>query len=457
MTRTHLLLVSAAALAAVALLVPSSHQTGAPPPPAALKPALVSSSGPLTVAATLSGERVRAGDSDVYVRVEVSAPSSGDAPRQPLNLAIAIDQSGSMQGPKIEQARAAASALIDQLQQGDRLAIVAFSSSVNIFPSTRVDSDSLPRMRAFVAQLFADGGTNISEALDAARNELKRSEAAGLARIVLLSDGQPTAGDTFTPRLVARVDAYRAEGISTSAFGVGNDFNASLMQDLANHGAGSYAYIQNYGNMGLALANELRDASRTVARQVSLQLSLPAGVTFAGAPGRVFDVSGSTADVPLYDFAPGQTAQVLLRLRVSGALDGSDVKLGELSVVCVDVQHDRALRSSPLPLAAKATDNADELAAYQHADVVELSRKADLNVRLAEAEKAYESGDSTRALGLLGNIRTLFGASADALAGDDLGAVQNNWRKGGDDGARASKELTLKTMKNFGQNNASQY
>ena len=48
-------------------------------------------------------------------------------------------------------------------------------------------------------------------------------------------------------------------------------------------------------------------------------------------------------------------------------------------------------------------------------------------------------------------------ASADALAGDDLGAVQNNWRKGGDDGARASKELTMKTIKNFGQNNASQY
>src|SRR5262249_21329016 len=152
---------------------------------------------------------------------------------------------------------------------------------------------------------------------DAARAELQRaSEGRGLSRILLLSDGQPTVGETSPQQLVARVDRNRAEGVSTSAFGIGSDFNASLMQDLGNHGGGSYAYIQNYGTMSVALTNELRDASRTVARQVSLQLKLPAGVTVADAPGRAFAVSGATADVPLYDFAPGQTAQVLLKLKV---------------------------------------------------------------------------------------------------------------------------------------------
>src|SRR5256885_2120398 len=49
------------------------------------------------------------------------------------------------------------------------------------------------------------------------------------------------------------------------------------------------------------------------------------------------------------------------------------------------------------------------------------------------------------------NIRRLFGMSADALAGDD-NITQRNTSGAGND-----QNLTKKTMKNFGQNNTSQY
>ncbi len=49
------------------------------------------------------------------------------------------------------------------------------------------------------------------------------------------------------------------------------------------------------------------------------------------------------------------------------------------------------------------------------------------------------------------NIRRLFGMSADALAGDDNISQRNTC------GAGMDPNLTKKTMRNFGQNNTSQY
>jgi Ca-activated chloride channel family protein len=469
MTRTHSLLLSAAALIVVALVAPKSKAPAVPyyPPPVAspissppragmLLPIL--SGGPLGITATLSQDRVLVGDSQLYARVDVMAASSVEtASRRPLDLAIAIDHSGSMQGEKMTQAKNAAVALIDKLQDGDHLSIVSFSTGVDTFPSTRIDSESRAQLRQFVWNLTADGSTNISGALVAARAELHPESERGIARIVLLSDGQPTMGMTSPAQLTGLVDDFRAASISTSAFGVGLDFNGTLMSELANHGGGSYAFIDNVERTGVALNNELNAIQRTVARQVSLRLALPGSVTLADVPGHAFSQSGNVVSVPLYDFTPGQTAQVVFKLNVTGVSQGDEVKLGVLTADCFDVLQQRQTQSAAVPLSAEPTPDPEVVKASEHADVLDLSRKLDLNVRLAEATRAYESGDSTKAIGLLDNIRSLFGASADALAGDDLVAVRSNWQRGGDDGSRANKNLTMKTMKNFGQNNVSQY
>jgi Ca-activated chloride channel family protein len=454
MTRAHLLLLSAAVLAVAAIF--SSRPNAAPTVVPLTPPSVRTGQGPLTVAATLSSDRVLTGDTDVDVRVDLAAAADAQAPRRPLDLAVAIDHSGSMQGEKIIEARHAATQLIDQLHDGDHLAIVAFSSGVTVFPRTAVDAAARAQLRAFVDNLFADGSTNISGALEAAKVELANASDGTLRRIVLLSDGQPTVGLTRREALLSIVDGLRADGVSTSAFGVGLDFNGPLMQDLANHGGGNSAFIERGEKLSLALQNEVDDAAHAVARQVALELTLPEHVTLAAVPGRDFKQIGRGVEVPLYDFAPGQTAQVLVRLRLHGVSKGP-VVLSDVSASFVDVAHEAPESTRPLALSVVATTDAREVELATHADVVELAHKADVNVQLREAERAYDSGDTGHALDLLDNIRRTFGMSADALAGDDLAQVDRRWRAGGDDGARASKGLTMKTMRNFGQNNNAQY
>src|SRR5688572_5678476 len=61
----------------------------------------------------------RGGSKDVVVQIEVEAPRTSSRRHTPMNLAVVLDRSGSMQGAKIEKARQAACAAVDQLHDDD--------------------------------------------------------------------------------------------------------------------------------------------------------------------------------------------------------------------------------------------------------------------------------------------------------------------------------------------------
>ncbi len=458
MNRTALLLVSAAVLCAVALT--ANRSPTAPKAPAvavAVAPAPIAlptpqRSGALALTAQLSSQRVLAGSSTVYAKLDLSARAlEGHAERVPVNLAVAIDHSGSMSNGKMEQAKRAAISMIDQLRVGDRLAIIAFDDTITTFPSTAIDEGSKARLRAFVDRIFEAGSTNISGALEAAYAELRPwAPSYRVSRVVLLSDGQPTAGVTNPPDIARLAERSREQKMSTSAFGVGLDYNAALMSDLANRGGGGYRFIENASTLDVAFANELGDASQLLARDVRVSVEVPEGVTIEDVPGHVFTRSGRSIEVPLYDFGPGQTAQLLVRMTVNAPSDGA-VLVATAGVRFTDVKADAPAQLS-WPLTAVATSEAPQVTAESNAPVLAMAKTVDLATQVQQAQAAYERGDTKSALDMMASVRRVFGMSADALAGDES-VLEANWRRGGDAAKRVNLELTNKTMRNFGQNN----
>jgi Ca-activated chloride channel family protein len=339
------------------------------------------------------------------------------------------------------------------MHEGDRLAIVSFGSDVRIFPSTVVSSSTRAEMSSFVEQIVDFGGTNISGALEAADAELRKArESYKVSRVILMSDGQPTEGETSANALKELVARARRDDITTSAFGVGLDFNSKLMSDLAGSGAGNYAFIEDPNHMAELFERDMRSAAATVARKVELELKPRAGVTLADVPGHEWVRNGDAWRIPLYDFAGGQTAQALLRLDLTGVPAEGLFALGEVSLRFTSVA-DGSVRSVPLALAAEATTSQSDVDAHADAAMVETVKKMEVAKQLAQAATAYESGDRARAVGIFDSIRNQFGMSADALAGEDLSATQRRMQQGGDEGSSAAKGLTTKTMKSFGQNN----
>ena len=97
---------------------------------------------------------LRAAAEPAYALVRLVAPAKPAElkaeSRQPLDLAIVIDRSGSMSGRPLEAAVESTVRIINGLQSGDRIAVVAFDDSVDVIsPLTEVGGrDELVRQSA---------------------------------------------------------------------------------------------------------------------------------------------------------------------------------------------------------------------------------------------------------------------------------------------------------------------
>src|SRR5204862_5954331 len=88
----------------------------------------------------------------------------------PRDLVLVLDTSGSMRGPKMEQARKALKMCLDGLGKNDRFGLVGFATTVNRYKDGLTDAspDQLARAKKWVDDLEATGGTAIYDALESA-------------------------------------------------------------------------------------------------------------------------------------------------------------------------------------------------------------------------------------------------------------------------------------------------
>jgi VWFA-related protein len=119
-------------------------------------------------------------DNGVLQKIEVM-----DASALPVDVAMALDISGSVAGPRLLNLKSAATGLIDSLRDGDRAALVSFNDLLLI--RSPLTSD-FGRVRSLIADMKADGRTSLRDAAYAAL--LQADPNAGRALVVLFTDGQ---------------------------------------------------------------------------------------------------------------------------------------------------------------------------------------------------------------------------------------------------------------------------
>jgi Ca-activated chloride channel homolog len=185
--------------------------------------------------------REHVGDAD-YLLAFVTPPSIEQAEQKPVarEVIFVIDNSGSMGGTSIVQAKASLIYALGRLQPGDRFNVIRFDHTMDIlFPnSVPADREHLGRATSFVGALQAAGGTEMVPAMRAALTDQATGEASYVRQVVFLTDG--AIGNE--QQLLDTIAAMRGRS-RVFMVGIGSAPNTFLMTRAAELGRGTFTHI----------------------------------------------------------------------------------------------------------------------------------------------------------------------------------------------------------------------
>lgn len=211
----------------------------------------------------------------VYVLVEARPLDMGTQAPLPLNLALVIDRSTSMRGKRLEQVKTAVQMVLDKLAPSDVISVVSFSDRAEIVLPARHIRDQ-QGVRDQVLQMEASGGTEIFQGLAAGMQQLHQVDTAvHTNHLILLTDGH-TYGDAEQCFALARRAAE--EGISMTAFGIGEEWNDAFLDALVAPTNGRSDYIHEPVDIISHLENRIQDLGAIFARRVRLHVKWPTRV-----------------------------------------------------------------------------------------------------------------------------------------------------------------------------------
>lgn len=178
----------------------------------------------------------------LLVSPRVEATAKHEVPR---DMVLVLDTSGSMRGPKMEQARNALKYCLDNLGKNDRFALLNFATTVNKYRDSLSDTapDRVADAKKWVDGLEATGGTAIDDALAAALG-LRGKDEGRTFTIVFFTDGQPTVGENRPEEILRRVADKNSANTRIFTFGVGDDVNATFLDQLADRTRAVATYVR---------------------------------------------------------------------------------------------------------------------------------------------------------------------------------------------------------------------
>jgi Ca-activated chloride channel homolog len=229
-----------------------------------------------------------------YLLATITPPTvPGTSPVLPRESVFVIDNSGSMDGPSMEQAKAALLLGLDKLTAKDTFNVIRFDDTMDVLFPTAVaaNKENLDAARRFVSALTANGGTEMIPPLKAALQDDHVNDASRLRQIVFITDGAIGNEQEMFALLTKNRGRSRVFMV-----GIGSAPNSYLMTRAAELGRGTFTFIG--------------DASQVQARMDQL-------FTKIGQPvitGLVAEIAGSSVKLtpnPLPDLYRGEPVLVM--------------------------------------------------------------------------------------------------------------------------------------------------
>lgn len=312
--------------------------------------------------------------------------------RMPVNLAVVIDQSGSMAGDRIEQAKEAARTVVGLLGPEDIFSLVTYDDDARtLVPATKLrDKRSVLRQ---IDRIQSEGNTALFAGVSKGIGEVRKFRKKGqVNRVVLLSDGMANVGPSSSAELEALGRSAGKEGVTVTTIGLGLGYNEDLMSGLALASDGNHAFVENSQDLGSIFEREIGGVLSVVAQSLQIEIQCPQGVR----PLRVLDqdaeIRGSQVSIFFNQMYAAQKKTLLLEVELQAGVQGSSMEVAQVSLAYQDPLSGKMENQSQAADVRFSVDpNKVRQATYKPA-VVEAA-KAKANMASKDALKLRDQGD----------------------------------------------------------------
>jgi Ca-activated chloride channel family protein len=286
------------------------------------QPRIDDDGGVASLTAETDRDLIREGARSVrYVRIVLDAAKApAGTTRSPLTLALAVDRSGSMNGPRLALAKQAVATVLRMLSPTDAFSLIWFDDEItaSVAP-TRPATPAAVAEAIRAAQAVAAGGTTALHAgwLAAASTVERAAPGAPpqITRCLLITDGQANVGLQSPTELAAETRRMLAQrGVVTSCLGIGEGYNDELLRAMADACDGQAYHVDDASGLPAVLAREVGDALTIVGRAVELQVRPTDGVRVEVLGHFSNRWTGRHLAISLGDLATSQQLELVLRV-----------------------------------------------------------------------------------------------------------------------------------------------
>jgi Ca-activated chloride channel family protein len=280
---------------------------------------------------TLSQPVILAGGSQtVYLKIGLSVDGELDY-RAPVNVAIVIDRSGSMQGEKLVRAKEAAGLAVNRLHPDDIVSVIAYDDTVRVLlPATKVADRTA--VLAAIEELQPGGSTALFAGVSVGAAEVRKFlDRERVNRVVLLSDGLANVGPDSPAELGALGASLKKEGIAVSTIGLGLGYNEDLMARLAGSSDGNHTFVEHPRDLARIFDAEFGDAMSVTAQDVLVRIECSSGTRPVRVLGRDAEIAGRVVTVSLNQLYDAREQYILLELEAPAGANGEAKRLAGVS------------------------------------------------------------------------------------------------------------------------------